>query len=103
MRAGDPASDASLRLDKWLWFARFFKTRALAQTAIAEGGIRLNGRKVERAAQAVRVGDRIELPAGRARLGVSVLALGARRGPAPEARRLYRELERWVPDPFAED
>ena len=83
---------ASLRLDKFLWFARIVKTRALAQAMAAEGRLRLNGRAVDKAHAIVRVGDVL----GFARHGeVRVLrieALPLRRGPPAEARALYSEL-----------
>jgi len=93
----DGAEAAVLRLDRWLWFARFFKSRSQAQAAIAAGTIWLNGRRVERPAQAVRVGDELVLPVGRGWRGVVIQALAARRGPAAEARRLYRDLTRQAP------
>lgn len=82
----------SLRLDKFLWFARIVKTRALAQ-ALAEGGrLRLSGRLVERAHAAVRVGDVLSFAQrGQVRV-LRIDALPARRGPAAEARSLYSEL-----------
>jgi ribosome-associated heat shock protein Hsp15 len=82
----------SLRLDKFLWFARIVKTRALAQ-ALAEGGrLRLSGRVVDRAHVPVRVGDVLSFAQrGRVRV-LKVEALPARRGPAAEARDLYSEL-----------
>ena len=83
---------ASLRLDKFLWFARIVKTRALAQALTEEGRLRLNGRVVDKAHAIVRVGDVL----GFARHGeVRVLrieALPVRRGPPAEARTLYSEL-----------
>ena len=82
----------SLRLDKFLWFARIVKTRPLAQAMAEEGRLRLNGRVVDKAHTMVRIGDVL----GFARRGeVRVLrieALPVRRGPAPEARALYSEL-----------
>jgi ribosome-associated heat shock protein Hsp15 len=83
----------TLRLDKWLWFARFFKTRSLAATVIAAGGVRLNGAVISKPAQGLRVGDELVFPTGKRRRRVTVQALGERRGPAPEARALYREEE----------
>jgi ribosome-associated heat shock protein Hsp15 len=82
----------SLRLDKFLWFARIVKTRALAQQ-LAEGGrLRLSGRTVERAHVPVRVGDVLSFAVrGRVRV-LRVEALPARRGPPAEARALYTEL-----------
>ncbi len=79
----------SLRIDKWLWHARFCKTRSLAQEKAAAGHIRLNGQRVEKASAAVHVGDVMTLPAGSKVISVRVLALGIRRGPATEARTLY--------------
>jgi ribosome-associated heat shock protein Hsp15 len=81
-----------LRLDRWLWAARFFKTRSLAQQAIAGGHVHLNGQRVK-AARAVRPGDRLEITRGEERFEVRVVALAARRGPAAVARTLYEETE----------
>jgi ribosome-associated heat shock protein Hsp15 len=82
----------SLRLDKFLWFARIVKTRALAQTMAEGGRLRLNGRVVDKAHAAIRIGDVL----GFARHGsvrvIRIEALPARRGPAAEARALYSEL-----------
>jgi ribosome-associated heat shock protein Hsp15 len=82
----------SLRLDKFLWFARIVKTRALAQQ-LAEGGrLRLSGRVVDRAHVPVRVGDVLTFAVrGRVRI-LRVEALPARRGPPAEARALYVEV-----------
>lgn len=82
---------ASLRIDKWLWFARFFKTRSLAASVAAAGGVLLNGHGVNKASAAVAVGDELVFPTGKRRRRVIVLGLGERRGPAAEARALYRE------------
>jgi ribosome-associated heat shock protein Hsp15 len=79
----------SLRIDKWLWHARFCKTRAIAQQKAAAGHIRLNGHRVEKASAAVRVGDVMTLPAGGKVVALKVLGLGERRGPASEAQTLY--------------
>jgi ribosome-associated heat shock protein Hsp15 len=83
----------SLRIDKWLWFARFFKSRALAQSVIASGEVVLNGQPVTKAAQGVKVGDDVAFPTGPRRRRVVVVALGDRRGPAPEAQELYRDCD----------
>jgi ribosome-associated heat shock protein Hsp15 len=82
------------RLDKWLWFARFAKTRTLAAKLIASGFVRVNGQRAESAAKAVAVGDVITIALPRTTTVVRVAELGARRGPAPEARLLYVEVER---------
>lgn len=81
-----------LRLDRWLWAARFFKTRSLAQQAIAGGHVHLNGQRVK-AARSVRPGDQLGITRGEERFEVRVIALAARRGPAAVARGLYEETE----------
>jgi ribosome-associated heat shock protein Hsp15 len=81
---------AAVRLDKWLWAARFYKTRALASTAIDLGRVRVEGERVKPARPA-RVGERIELLQGEQRIEVIVRALASLRGPAPVARGLYEE------------
>jgi len=83
----------SLRIDKWLWHARFCKTRAIAQEKAAQGHIRLNGHRVEKPSAAVRVGDIMTLPAGGRVIALKVLDLGLRRGPASEAQTLYELIE----------
>ncbi len=85
--------EGSLRIDKLLWFLRFAGSRSLAQDWVAEGHIRLNGRRIERASTAVRCGDILVLPL---RAGVQVIALGQlpwRRGPVEEARGCYEVLD----------
>ena len=79
-----------MRLDKWLWAARFFKTRTLATDAISGGKVQLNGSRVK-ASREVKVDDRLEISNGETRWEVSVRALSDKRGPAPEARLLYEE------------
>ncbi len=81
-----------LRIDKWLWAARFFKTRSLAADAVEGGKVTMNEARVK-PAKAVGVGDRLEIRAGQFRFDVEVLALSGKRGPAPEAQKLYRETE----------
>lgn len=82
----------TLRLDKWLWHARFFKSRSQAASFCTEGRLRLNRRHIDRASAAVRVGDVLTFPLGNAIRVVRVLALGARRGPPAEARTLYSDM-----------
>ena len=82
------------RLDKWLFFCRFFKSRSLAANVVEGGGVRLNGIAVTKPAHGITPGDRISFPSGPYVRSVEVLAPGIRRGPAPEARTLYRELGR---------
>jgi len=83
----------SLRIDKWLWHARFCKTRVVAQEKAAQGYIRINGHRVEKASAAVRVGDIMTLPAGGRVIALKVLGLGIRRGPASEAQTLYELID----------
>jgi len=85
-------ADATLRLDKWLWHARFFKSRSQATAFCMEGRLRLNRRHIDRASAALRVGDVLTFPHGSAIRVVRVLALGVRRGPPAEARALYADL-----------
>ena len=82
------------RLDKWLWFARFAKTRTLAAKLVTDGFVRVNGQRVETAAKAVAVGDVLTIAVARTTALVRVEALGERRGPAPQARLLYSEVAR---------
>ncbi|GAA6196437.1 hypothetical protein NBRC116598_18810 [Pseudophaeobacter arcticus] len=78
-----------IRVDKWLWHARFFKTRSLAAKQISAGHLRLNGAKITKTAQSVTSGDVLSFPQGRQIRVVEVVAIGERRGPAPEAQALY--------------
>jgi ribosome-associated heat shock protein Hsp15 len=79
-----------VRLDKWLWAARFFKTRSLAQQAVGGGRVQLNGERTK-SAHEVKAGDRVVVRVGDWRWEVKVRALSERRGPAEEARQLYEE------------
>lgn len=82
-----------MRIDKWLWQARFFKTRALATDLVSAGHVRLNGQRVSKPAQGVGPGDTLTFPqAGRVRV-IRILDLPQRRGPATEAQALYRDLD----------
>lgn len=81
-----------IRIDKWLWHARFFKTRPLAQRAAGSGVLRLNGNRVTKASAGVGPGDVVTVPRGREVAAVRVIACGTRRGPAAEARGLYEIL-----------
>lgn len=82
-----------LRLDKWLWCARFYKTRPLAAAACEKGHIRINGHRVEKASREVRPGDVLTIPVSRQTMVVKVLVGAARRGPATEAQTLYEVVE----------
>lgn len=87
------------RIDRWLWFARFLKTRTLSARLIAAGRVRINGQRVVKPSHPVGVGDVLTFPlADRIRV-VRVLAAGTRRGPFAEASQLYEDLS---PPPAAE-
>lgn len=88
----DPDGE-TLRADKWLWYARFFKSRTLAAELCKGGRLRVSGVKVSKANHPVRAGDVLTFPLGHHIRVIRVLALGERRGPAPEARLLYEDLE----------
>lgn len=79
-----------MRLDKWLWAARFFKTRTLATDAISGGKVQLNGNRVK-ASREVKVNDRLEISNSEVLWEIYVRAFSDKRGPAPEARLLYEE------------
>lgn len=81
-----------LRLDKWLWQGRFFKTRSLAATKVVAGGVRVNGTRVEKRATLVAPGDVLTFAQGDDVRVIQIDALGTRRGPAPEAQGLYTDL-----------
>jgi ribosome-associated heat shock protein Hsp15 len=79
-----------VRVDKWLWAARFYKTRALAQAAVVAGKVRLHDDRIKPSKE-VRVGDELAIRVGEFAWSVTVKALADRRGPADEARKLYVE------------
>jgi ribosome-associated heat shock protein Hsp15 len=79
-----------IRIDKWLWAARFFKTRSQAAVAVAGGKVKVNGERVK-AAKAIRPDDELSIHIGPYEYAVRVLGLSGRRGPAPEAALLYEE------------
>jgi ribosome-associated heat shock protein Hsp15 len=84
------APAAGLRVDKWLWCARFFRTRSLAQAAVEGGHVQVNDERVKPSRQ-VRVGERLRIQRDQERMEVEITGIPARRGPAIEARRHYRE------------
>ena len=86
----DVVMDATVRLDKWLWAARFFKTRSLAATAVERGQVRVAGERVK-PARTLRVGDRLSVQRGDEAFEVVVSGLSTVRGPASIARQLYAE------------
>jgi ribosome-associated heat shock protein Hsp15 len=79
-----------MRIDKWLWVARFFKTRSLAATALASNKIKCNGEHVKPARE-LKIGDRLDITIGQNVFVVIVQGMAAQRRPAPEARQLYEE------------
>jgi len=81
-----------IRIDKWLWAARFFKTRTLASQAVAGGKVHVNGGRVK-PAKSVMVGDSLRIQRGEVEYFVEVLALADKRGPAVQAQTLYEETE----------
>ena len=82
---------ASMRIDKWLWAARAFKTRSLASDACGGGKVDVNG-EAAKPAKPVRSGDHVEITSVGGRRILKVVGLSERRGPAPEARLLYEDL-----------
>lgn len=87
-----------IRLDKWLWQARFFKTRTLAATVVAGGKVRVDGTPVSKPARTVGPGDVLTFAQGERVRVVRILLCGDRRGPAPEAQTLYEDLSDPAPD-----
>jgi ribosome-associated heat shock protein Hsp15 len=90
-----------LRLDKWLWAARFFKTRDLAAEVIESGHLRVNGQRCQKPGHAVSPGDVLTFAQSRRIRVIRVLALGERRGPAAEAQELYHDLAPETEDPLS--
>jgi ribosome-associated heat shock protein Hsp15 len=88
---------AKIRLDKWLWHARFAKTRSLA-AKICENGIRIDGTLVAKPGASVRPGQVLTFALGRHVRVIELVAVGVRRGPAEEARTLYRDLAPPTPE-----
>ncbi|MEM7721313.1 MAG: RNA-binding S4 domain-containing protein [Pseudomonadota bacterium] len=90
---------ATSRADKWLWQARFFKTRSLAAKVVASGHVRINSTPVSKPASPVGPGDVLTFPQGRIIRVIKVVALATRRGPAPEAQELYEDMSPPPPGP----
>lgn len=89
----DEAGQPGQRIDRWLWYARFLKSRSLAGSFVQTGKIRVNGERISRASRLVRPGDVLTFPLGPHIRVIKVAVLGLRRGPAPEARQLYEDLD----------
>ena len=92
MSAQDTGQEASLRVDKWLFHARFFKSRTLAARMCDGGGLRVDGEKIHKSHYKVKVGEVLTFSQGPFIRVIKVAALGTRRGPAAEARTLYEDL-----------
>ncbi len=86
-------TEEALRADKWLWYARFFKTRSLASKICNAGRLRISGELVAKAHHKVKPGDVLTFAQGRNVRVIKVISLATRRGPAPEAQALYEDLE----------
>ncbi len=82
----------AIRIDKWLWAARFFKTRSLATDAVDGGKVKLNGERCK-PARNLQIGDLLDIDNGHNTWQVQIAGLSAQRGPAPVARKLYEETE----------
>lgn len=83
---------APLRIDKWLWYARQFKTRTLAAKIVNAGKIRVNNQRITKASQTVQIGDTLTFVAHEKLRILKISELGSRRGPASEAVQLYEDL-----------
>jgi len=90
-----PADNAGLRIDKWLWFARLFKSRSQATDAVAGGLVHVNGERVK-PSRVIHVQDRLRVTKDEIKLEVIVTGIPVRRGPAPEARLHYTETEQSI-------
>ncbi len=86
-------TEAALRADKWLWYARFFKTRSLATKACNAGKLRVSGGLLSKAHHKIKPGDVLTFTQGRHVRVIKVVSLASRRGPAPEAQALYEDLK----------
>ncbi len=95
--SGHPTAGGRERLDKWLWYARFFKTRALSRTVIEAGRVRVNGTPVSKTATRVGAGDILTFPQSRRIRVVRVAGSGTRRGPAREAATLFEDMSPQAP------
>lgn len=86
------ASTDKLRLDKWLWYARFYKTRSLAASIVAGGAVRINGTPASKRSTTITAGDVLTFSKDDHIRVIRVEACGTRRGPAPEAQALYTDM-----------
>ncbi|WP_333830230.1 RNA-binding S4 domain-containing protein [Pararhodobacter sp.] len=95
----DAPESGPIRLDKWLWHARFFKSRSLAAQAVGSGRMRVNSQPAAKPAVLLRPGDVLTFVQGERVRVVRIVAPGTRRGPAPEAQALYEDLSPAPPPP----
>tara|TARA_B100001564_G_scaffold346186_1_gene345630 strand:- start:75 stop:485 length:411 start_codon:yes stop_codon:yes gene_type:complete len=86
-------SNETIRIDKWLWFARFFKNRTVSARIISQGKVRLNGKRISKPSTTLKKGDALTFSQGNILRLVKVVELGKRRGPFREAVSLYDEIE----------
>ena len=86
-------SNETIRIDKWLWFARFFKNRTVSARIISQGKVRLNGKRISKPSTSLKKGDALTFSQGNILRLVKVVELGKRRGPFREAVSLYDEIE----------
>lgn len=86
------APDSAIRIDKWLWHARFFKTRTLAQSQVTAGKIRVNSERISKANHSVKPGDVLTFVKADKVLIIEIVQIANRRGPASEAQTLYNDL-----------
>ena len=89
-------SHETIRIDKWLWFARFFKNRTLSARIVSRGKVRLNGNRISKPSTPLKKGDVLTFSQGNILRLVKVLELGKRRGPFRESLSLYDEIEKKV-------
>lgn len=82
----------SIRVDKWLWYARFLKSRSLASRFVSDGNLRIDGERSTKPSRAVKPGDVLTFPQGTHIRVIKIVEIGVRRGPAPEAQALYEDL-----------
>jgi ribosome-associated heat shock protein Hsp15 len=90
---------AGLRLDKWLFYARVFKTRGLASDLIEGGKVRVNGQPCRKSAKTVRIGDTLRISANKQIRNLTVVGFADRRGPSSEASMMYLEADDGLIDP----
>ena len=94
---GEGGTDKALRIDKWLWYARFFKTRANATKVVSGGRFRLDGEVMSKPHRAAQPGQVLTFMQGERVRVIRIVALGSRRGPATEAVELYEDLSPEMP------